>query len=99
MSGINLSSFIWSVADLLRDDYKQSEYGKVILPFRPPGKKPPGLQKRFPSRAHWRNGTGFIRHSRSRNTLQRPLVLAAPRLKRLSFFLTTNGETAVHDRM
>lgn len=29
----NLSSFIWSVADLLRGDYKQSDYGKVILPF------------------------------------------------------------------
>lgn len=28
-----LSSFIWSVADLLRGNYKQSEYGKVILPF------------------------------------------------------------------
>ena len=28
-----LSSFIWSVADLLRGDYKQSEYGKVILPL------------------------------------------------------------------
>src|ERR1700733_4335984 len=28
-----LSSFIWPVADLLRGDYKQSEYGKVILPF------------------------------------------------------------------
>jgi type I restriction enzyme M protein len=26
-------AFIWSVADLLRDDYKQSEYGKVILPL------------------------------------------------------------------
>jgi type I restriction enzyme M protein len=34
MSGeTNLSSFIWSVADLLRGDYKQSDYGKVILPF------------------------------------------------------------------
>lgn len=33
MSQTNLSSFIWSVADLLRGDYKQSEYGKVILPF------------------------------------------------------------------
>jgi type I restriction enzyme M protein len=30
---MNLSPFIWSVADLLRGDYKQSEYGKVILPF------------------------------------------------------------------
>jgi type I restriction enzyme M protein len=25
--------FIWSVADLLRGDDKQSEYGKVILPL------------------------------------------------------------------
>ena len=25
--------FIWAVADLLRGDYKQSEYGKVILPL------------------------------------------------------------------
>lgn len=33
VSVTNLSSFIWSVADLLRGDYKQSEYGKVILPF------------------------------------------------------------------
>ena len=33
MPDANLSSFIWSVADLLRGDYKQSEYGKVILPF------------------------------------------------------------------
>jgi type I restriction enzyme M protein len=29
----NLSAFIWSVADLLRGDYKPSDYGKVILPF------------------------------------------------------------------
>lgn len=28
-----LSAFIWSVADLLRGDYRQSEYGKIILPF------------------------------------------------------------------
>ena len=28
-----LSSLIWSVADLLRGDFKQSEYGRVILPF------------------------------------------------------------------
>jgi len=27
------ADFIWSVADLLRGDYKQSEYGKIILPF------------------------------------------------------------------
>ncbi len=29
----NHPDFIWSVADLLRGDYKQSEYGKVILPL------------------------------------------------------------------
>jgi len=28
-----LANFIWSVADLLRGDYKQADYGKVILPF------------------------------------------------------------------
>ncbi|MBN8481710.1 MAG: SAM-dependent DNA methyltransferase [Xanthomonadales bacterium] len=33
MNQQTLSAFIWSVADLLRGDYKQSEYGKVILPF------------------------------------------------------------------
>ncbi len=29
----NNSSFIWSIANLLRGDLKQSEYGKVVLPF------------------------------------------------------------------
>ena len=29
----NHAGFIWSVADLLRGDYKQSEYGKIILPL------------------------------------------------------------------
>ena len=33
MNQTSLSAFIWSVADLLRGDYKQSEYGRVILPF------------------------------------------------------------------
>ncbi|KWT65122.1 Type I restriction-modification system, DNA-methyltransferase subunit M [Hyphomicrobium sulfonivorans] len=28
-----MSAFIWSIADLLRGDYRQSDYGKVILPF------------------------------------------------------------------
>ncbi|MDU8928312.1 class I SAM-dependent DNA methyltransferase [Alisedimentitalea sp. MJ-SS2] len=27
------TAFIWAIADLLRGDYKQSEYGRVILPF------------------------------------------------------------------
>ena len=29
----NHAQFIWSIADLLRGPYKQSEYGKVILPL------------------------------------------------------------------
>lgn len=33
MSFSSTAAFIWSVADLLRGDYKQSDYGKVILPF------------------------------------------------------------------
>ncbi|MAT73291.1 MAG: restriction endonuclease subunit M [Planctomycetaceae bacterium] len=28
-----LAAFIWSVADLLRGDFKRSQYGRVILPF------------------------------------------------------------------
>ena len=33
MNQQSLSALIWSVADLLRGDFKQSEYGRVILPF------------------------------------------------------------------
>ncbi len=33
MNQSSLSALMWSVADLLRGDYKRSEYGKVILPF------------------------------------------------------------------
>ena len=29
----SLASLIWSVADLLRGDFKQSQYGRIILPF------------------------------------------------------------------
>lgn len=28
-----LASFVWQIAEILRGDFKQSEYGKVILPF------------------------------------------------------------------
>ncbi len=33
MNQTSLSAFIWSVADLLRGDYKPADYGSVILPF------------------------------------------------------------------
>lgn len=29
----NHAAFIWGIAELLRGDYKQSDYGKVVLPF------------------------------------------------------------------
>jgi len=29
----SLGAFVWSIAERLRGDFKQSEYGKVILPF------------------------------------------------------------------
>lgn len=29
----SLSSFAWSIAEILRGDFKQSEYGKIVLPF------------------------------------------------------------------
>lgn len=33
MSGNANAGLIWAIAELLRGDYKQSEYGRVILPF------------------------------------------------------------------
>ena len=33
MRTTTLANHIWSVADLLRGDFKQSQYGRVILPF------------------------------------------------------------------
>ena len=29
----NLAAYIWSLADLLSGDFKQSQYGRIILPF------------------------------------------------------------------
>ncbi len=29
----NQDAFIWSLADLLRSDFKQGQYGRIILPF------------------------------------------------------------------
>ncbi len=35
-----LANLIWSVAELLRGDYKQADYGKVILPLTLPRVRP-----------------------------------------------------------
>ncbi len=29
----NLAAYIWTLADLLRGDFKQGQYGRVVLPF------------------------------------------------------------------
>lgn len=29
----NLAAYCWSIADLLRGDFRQSQYGRIILPF------------------------------------------------------------------
>ena len=54
MADTNLSAFLWSVADLLRGDFKQADYGKAILPFT-------ALRRvdrvREPTRAAWRAAT------------------------------------------
>ncbi len=55
----NHAAFIWSVADLLRGDDQQSEYGRVIMPLTAaPGSyeappRPPGTA----AAAEWRLGT------------------------------------------
>lgn len=33
MNQQNLADFIWNVADVLRGDFRQSEFGRIILPF------------------------------------------------------------------
>jgi type I restriction enzyme M protein len=33
---MSLSSFLWSIADLLRGDYKRSEFGRAIQLFTIP---------------------------------------------------------------
>lgn len=33
MENQNLASLIWSVADLLCGDFRQSEHGRIIFPF------------------------------------------------------------------
>lgn len=50
MPDTNLSSFIWSVASLLRGDYKQSEYGQVLLPFMVPRRLVCALEATKPAR-------------------------------------------------
>ena len=53
------ASLIWAIAELLRGDYKQSDYGKIVLPFTLPAvlaehvkRKASGLDLAvFPSRA------------------------------------------------
>jgi type I restriction enzyme M protein len=45
----DLSGLVWSVTDLLRGDYKQSDYGRVIVPMT--------VLRRLDCRVAWGNLT------------------------------------------
>jgi hypothetical protein len=62
----NHPAFIWSVADLLRGDSKQSEYGKVILPMTVLRRSTASSKRR--SRRYW-SGT---RRSQVESTTSMP---------------------------
>jgi len=56
-----LANHAWSVADLLRGDYKQSDYGKVILPFTVPRRLESVLE---PTRREGLRGGRAVRRGR-----------------------------------
>ncbi len=74
----NLSAFIWSVADLLRGDYKQSDYGKVILPFTVLRRLPTACWSPPKRKCLRRRGCGRARAStRCRSCCARPARTSA----------------------
>jgi len=70
MSDTNLSSFIWSVADLLRGDYKQSEYGKVNVVLGPRASARPAGARCQPARH--RKRAAWSREALTAQIKQRP---------------------------
>ena len=92
----NLADLIWDIAELLRGDYKRSDYGKVILPFTvlrrldcvlEPTKAAvleavPGAVLRGDKAADYilNRASGYTFHNRSRYTW--PLLLADPKASR-----------------
>ena len=63
------ANFIWSIADLLRGDFKQSEYGKVILPD-PFQSKDPGSKQNADCQ---QQTTHFQAYDRSRLLQHQPV--------------------------
>ena len=88
----NLAGLIWDIAELLRGDYKRSDYGKVILPFTVLRRlncvleptqaavvaKVPGAITHGESAADYilNRAAGYTFHNRSRYTW--PLLLSDP---------------------
>lgn len=63
-----LAAFIWSVADLLRGDFKQSQYGRIILPFTLLRRlecvlKPTKAEVLSAALAHQAKPDGYLEHS------------------------------------
>ena len=77
----SVAAFLWSVADLLRGDFRQSQYGRIILPFTLlrrlecvlEATKPEVLTKYDAVKAMIENGTNINRKS----TGLTPLMFAA----------------------
>ncbi len=67
-------SFIWGLADLLRGDYKQSEYGSVILPFT--------LLRRLSGQLN-ASGIGFAGLARSPDKISRYLAGFPPDVRNI----------------
>lgn len=71
----SLDSFVWSIAELLRGDVKQSEYSKVVLPFVVLRKLDCILEKINPPFSKWRRrypSTWTRRHAMRRPEVNRP---------------------------
>ena len=59
-----LSALIWLVADLLRGDFKQSEYGRVILPFTVLRRLDCVLAPTLPRHRYLHKSVGRVRRAR-----------------------------------
>lgn len=104
----NLADFIWNIAELLRGDYKRSDYGKVILPFTilrrldcvlEPTKAavldavPDAVARGDRAADHVLNRkSGYTFHNRSRYTW--PLMLAEPNAIAANLSYYINGFSA-----
>ncbi|MCU1275311.1 MAG: methyltransferase, partial [Bryobacterales bacterium] len=82
-------SFVWGLADLLRGDYKQSDYGKVILPFT--------VLRRFDAIPN-STGLNFADLARRPDQLQRYLSGLPPKIRDIFDHFRFAGEISTLQR-